>query len=244
MVSRDHPGRPKTGLPKSRSWRYPGVAKRDGDTLIIYHDGAIIQTLTPLSDAGKILVYCDSYILQKVLLLWNPATGRREPVASAVCYLGEFDRPFIVSWTGDAWPMRHPSASPDGRLVVSGEYGMGDHGLLTIHDWTARSTVARFDLPCQVSHWVSNSRFKAVCVYNTPSKLGMTYDDAVAAYNREITVNVWRDASGLWQMDSTNWQKPDHSEIPHGFGNLRPDSLPPLNPPLHFTGKPVVEDVG
>lgn len=191
--------------------RYPGLAKREGRTLIISYAGKVVATLVPgkADDIhGRSGLVCDRYILGKVLMLYDPATQTRQPMAEVACYAGEFDSAIDVLPDGQLWSTSGLSASPDGKMIAINAYDPWhddpDQGF-TLQTWPEQKVVARFEPDCRVLSWQDNTHLSARCAYDPNPRSA----DAPFCFE----ARVWIEPAGDWLMQSADDLPEDAAEL-------------------------------
>ncbi len=170
----------------------PGIARRDGDDLVISYRGQVVTTLKPTSG-------CDSYIVRKVLWLYDEASQAKEGVADITCHMGEFTIDVLIMPDGLQLMNRDVSASPDGRLLVTGgEDNYMDISRLSLYRWPSPDTFAQFPAHCLTHDWQDNTHFQVDCRYDASDK----GDDGTTV---QFDADVWRDDGGQWRMQATRF---------------------------------------
>jgi len=201
------------------------VARREGKALVILHNGQTIMRLTPFAVLPDGLA-CDSIVLGKVLMLWDPDTKRREPVAAVMCCMGEFDNTLLVNWDGTAVRVRNPSASPNGRILVTGTdnaYGTAESSLM-LHSWPDQAIIGRFTPGCRLTAWQNDNHFYARCQFDlTIRPDNAPFDPKLDNDTLYFYARAWYGVDGLWHMESAPYGlTEDPHEWLHAISSMSP----------------------
>lgn len=170
----------------------PGIVQRDGDNLVVSYDGRAVTTLQTTGG-------CDSYIVKKILWLYDATRQKKEGVADIVCLAGEFTIDLLIMPDGDALENRDASASPDGRLLVTGgEDNYMNITLLSLYQWPSPHAFAQFPAHCLTHDWQDDTHFQVDCRYDPTGK----GDDETTV---QFDADVWRDDAGPWRMQASRF---------------------------------------
>ncbi|MGZ3305175.1 MAG: hypothetical protein ACXU8U_04875 [Asticcacaulis sp.] len=210
--------------------KYPGLARRDGGSLTIYDRGKTITILKAVSEPNS-NSECDSYVIVKVLILFDPVVRAREPFAVVSCHLGEFGRNMLILPSGATLEVGDASASPDGNLLVIGDdHELSDNFIkLRIYNWPEMKSFVRFEPFCSFLAWQDETHFAVSCMYGPEHSL------------RHFYARVSQDRNDSWQMVSTAELSADGHEVTT-VPDLATRGYPlEKDPHLHFSAKALTE---
>ncbi len=204
---------------------YPDVATRQGDTLIVHHDGTDVARYT---DDPK---GCNPYHISKVVQLYDKATDRLQPVAELTCHFGAANNRYLVLPSSDKYTVIDDvSASPDGRALAMADNSLAhEGGQFSLIDWPSMARLATFKAGCRDAHWRDAQHLTALCWHNE-GPVPQDADDTRAVF---FTAEIGRDGD-RWTMTGTGFVdgatgKPVAAvgrALPHLVGETPPPDRP------------------
>jgi len=179
---------------------YPQLADRQGGTLVIHYRDQDVVTYT---DDPK---GCVRYVIERAVLVFDPQTGTREPIALVACHFGATTNRYLVLPDSGKYAVTDDvAASPDGRFLATSDATVTpSRGALIVIDWPNIATRAEFPAGCTHLKWQDDSHLTADCWHaDTPDPLNPNESEA-----RFFHARVWRDG-GVWRMQAVQWVHPE-----------------------------------
>lgn len=203
--------------------QYPGLATRKGHTLTI-HFGA--RTVATYTDDAK---GCDPYSISKVVLLYDDASAKRQPVAEVTCHFGTIDNRYLVLPSTDKYVVRDDIVpSPDGHRFATSDNSLGAAGgEFTLVSWPTLARTAAFHAGCRKVEWRDDTHISAICWHNN----GVTPHDPNDSRDVYFSADIWRDGNGQWQMQGTHFVQADSSRLVPDKGRTLPRLMAFVPPP-------------
>ena len=205
---------------------FPDVATRQGDTLIIRHDG---QDVVRYTDDPK---GCNPYSISKVIALYDAATGKLQPVAEVTCHFGAQEDRYLVLPSSDKYTVVDDvSASPDGRILAMADNSLAEvGGRFSLIDWPSMTRRAMFKAGCRNAQWRDADHLTALCWHND----GAVPQDADDTRSVFFSAEIGHDDAGQWTMMATGFVdgatgKPVPAggrALPHLIGETPPPDRP------------------
>ncbi len=190
----------------------PGVVLRQGDTLhVFYRQKHAFDLVTTEPELAR-LTSCSAYVFVGTVALFDPASGRPEKIPRILCYFAETDRDIVMLPSGEQLLIQQASASPDGRILASGNqtsYRPEDKRLRLV-EWPSRRLLAQFDQNCHILRWHDNSHADALCSDFVPARLPWAWNGERGLL---FNANLSRDAAGIWHLQATRWLNPRSGHI-------------------------------
>ncbi len=176
---------------------FPDVATRQGDTLILHHDGKDVARYT--DDAQG----CNPYSISKVIRLYDAASGQLQPIAELTCHFGAQDDRYLVLPSSDKYTVFDDvSASPDGRKLAMADNSLAQEGgQFSLISWPSMARLAIFKAGCRHVVWRDADSLTAFCWTNS----GSSPQDADDTRSVFFAADITRDESGSWTMTATNF---------------------------------------
>lgn len=176
---------------------FPDVATRQGDTLIIHHDGQDVGRYTDDPQG------CNPYSISKVIALYDDASKRLQPVAEVTCRFGTLDNRYLILPSSDKYTVVDDvSASPDGRTLAMADNSLAQvGGQFSLIDWPSMARLATFKAGCRHPAWRDADHLTAMCWSNN----GSSPQDADDTRSVFFTADIGRDGNGAWTMTATGF---------------------------------------
>ena len=204
---------------------FPDVATRQGDTLIVHHDGRDVARYT--DDAKG----CNPYHISKVVRLYDAATDRLQPIAELTCHFGTANNRYLVLPSSDKYTVIDDvSASPDGRALAMADNSLAQEGgQFSLIAWPSMTRLAIFRAGCRDAQWRDADHLTALCWHNEGA-VPQDADDTRAVF---FTAEIGRDGD-RWTMTGTGFVdgatgKPVAAvgrALPHLVGETPPPDRP------------------
>jgi len=182
---------------------YPTLADRKGDSLVIHYRDQDIVTYT--DDAKG----CVRYVIERAVMVFDPQTGTREPIALVACHFGVTTNRYLVLPDSGKYAVTDDvAASPDGRFLATSDSTVTrSRGAFIIIDWPNIRTRAEFPAGCTHLAWQDDGHLTADCWHaDTPNPVNPDESEA-----RFFRARVWRDG-GAWRMQAMEWLHRDTFE--------------------------------
>ncbi len=179
---------------------HPDLATRGGDTITIRYRGQDVVTYT---DDPK---GCMRYVVERAIMVFDPQSGAREPIALVACHFGvTTNRYLVLPDSGKYTVTDDVAASPDGRFLATSDATVTvSRGAFIVIDWPNIDTRAEFPAGCTHLAWLDDSHLTADCWHaDTPNPLNPNESEA-----RFFHAKVWRDG-GVWRMQALQWVHPE-----------------------------------
>jgi len=182
---------------------YPTLATRRDDKLIIHYRDQDIVTYT---DDPK---GCARYLIERAVMVFDPQTGTREPVALVACHFGATTNRYLVLPNGGKYAVTDDvAASPDGRFLATSDSTVTrSRGAFIVIQWPDIEKRAEFPAGCTHLKWQDDGHLTADCWHaDTPNPVNPDESEA-----RFFRARVWRDG-GAWRMQAMEWLHRDTFE--------------------------------
>ncbi len=176
---------------------FPEVATRQGDTLIVHHDG---QDVARYTDDPK---GCNPYSISKVIALYDVATGKLQPIPELTCQFGAQEDRYLVLPSSDKYTVVDDvSASPDGKRLAMADNSLAQEGgQFSLIDWPSVARLATFKAGCRNAQWRDADHLTALCWHNEGS-VPQDADDTRSVF---FAAEIGRDDNGQWTMTATGF---------------------------------------
>lgn len=174
----------------------PGLAERRGAVLTIRYRGHDLVSYTDDPHG------CARYYIERAVRVFDPDSGRLEPLALVACHFGATtNRYLVLPSTGKYALTDDVAASPDGHhLATSDSTVTPARGQFIIVEWPDFDRRAAFPAGCRNIRWQDDRNLTADCWHSDgPNTLNPYESDAVF-----FRAHVSKD-HGQWQMQATQW---------------------------------------
>jgi hypothetical protein len=174
---------------------FPDVATRQGDTLILRHDGKEVARYTDDPQG------CNPYSISKVIRLYDAASGQLQPIAELTCHFGAQENRYLVLPSSDKYTVFDDvSASPDGRILAMADNSLAQEGgQFSLISWPSMARLAIFKAGCRNVVWRDADSLTAFCWTNSGSS-PQDADDTRAVF---FAADIGHYESGSWTMTAT-----------------------------------------
>lgn len=193
-------GTPKETAARARETQVlaanPGLAERQGAVLTIHYRGHDLVSYT--DDAHG----CARYYVERAVRVFDPDSGRLEPLALVDCHFGATtNRYLVLPSTGKYALTDDVAASPDGHhLATSDSTVTRWRGQFIIVEWPDFDRRAAFPAGCRNIHWQDDHSLTADCWHSDgPNTLNPYESDAIF-----FRARVWNEHR-QWKMQATQW---------------------------------------
>ncbi len=179
---------------------YPQLAARQGNAIVIRYRGQDVVTYTDDPNG------CMRYVIERAVMVYDPETGAREPVALVACHFGvTTNRYLVLPDSGKYTVTDDVAASPDGRFLATSDATVTvSRGAFIVIEWPNIERRAEFPAGCTHLKWQDDSHLTADCWHaDTPNPLNPDESEA-----RFFHAKVWRDG-GVWRMQAVQWLQPE-----------------------------------
>jgi hypothetical protein len=174
----------------------PGLAERKGALLTVHYRGHDLVTYN--DDAHG----CARYYIERAVRVFDPDSGRLEPLALVACHFGSTtNRYLVLPSTGKYALTDDVAASPDGHhLATSDSTVTKARGQFIIVEWPDFDRRAAFPAGCRNIHWQDNRHLTVDCWHSDSPNTLNPYESNAIFFRARVSHD-----HGQWKMQATQW---------------------------------------